>query len=378
MCLPGTTLDSPITAANLKRMGITPLPYTQVGRMKPSEYAHSIFECCFTYYPKSGSARSVDLAMPLLWSACNPLGIVPALRVEMPQELAALTSDEAFRGEGLESLRALGRTVGIKRVSLARGVGYIVDRRIPYGIVRGLSDMPARRTRVHYRTLELRAWPNLPVGTVPEGKILHAPAFAFVVLPQVGRLATAWEAAEDWQDWNVCTCALVVRSTDVDDGTGNATSRLGELSRKFDFVFSISNHLLRRPVLKSRSEAVEQRGTRSAEACITGMLDLADAMGFTSRDEFVRKMRSRGLALFGSAIQRTEQSGFAAVDAAMASTREPVSRLDRADVLLLAAPGLVLEQAAAPRSRSFRRVEWSGKSSLVRVFAFGLEGAGRP
>lgn len=54
VCLPSTALDSAVTRANLKTMRVEPLPYRQTGRMRPSEYVHTIFDQCYAYYRSVG------------------------------------------------------------------------------------------------------------------------------------------------------------------------------------------------------------------------------------------------------------------------------------------------------------------------------------
>jgi hypothetical protein len=52
--LPGTLLDSPNVREKLKAARISPLPYSQIDRQRPSEYVTRIFDTCYEYYRKIG------------------------------------------------------------------------------------------------------------------------------------------------------------------------------------------------------------------------------------------------------------------------------------------------------------------------------------
>lgn len=55
--LPSTLLDSDSIKNKLLALKITPLPYNQIDRQKPSEYVTKIFDLCFEYYKRKGLVK---------------------------------------------------------------------------------------------------------------------------------------------------------------------------------------------------------------------------------------------------------------------------------------------------------------------------------
>lgn len=307
-----------------------------------------------------------------LLQAIQGLGIRVAgstLQLQIPAGLEALVDDARFLEAGLAGLREVGRAVGIRKLSLVRRADSVLSRHLPYGVVRGLKGLPSQRARDHHRTLEVPAWPGLPVGTVPEGKVLHPPTFAFYLLGEDGPTEAALEAVEDWRGWDVVTCAIVVSSAWTENGGKDRIQRLKALRAEFDLVISIANHGLE---LRKRSRVLRpgQRAAGQAESCVGAMLELATSTGAVDRDAFLAAIGGVGIGIFGKSTKLERTSG---LESATMSMLDPLLSLADASSYFVLTQGQL--KATVPLSRPARivRIRTRADNGCTKAFAFGID-----